>query len=127
MPRCPQALRRRVLLAEGTSPELAILLLWEKVATSLVLPLGTVLVLGTAALLALVRKRRRLGGALAGAAFLWLWMCSTPVAGVLLIGPLVGQFPPQRIEELPRADAIVVLGGAILSIDLLDCQLADSM
>lgn len=116
MPRCPQALRRRVPLAEGTSPELAILLLWEKVATSLVLPLGTVLVLGTAALLALVRKRRRLGGALAGAAFLWLWMCSTPIAGVLLIGPLVGQFPPQRIEELPRADAIVVLGGAVLPV-----------
>lgn len=105
-----------VPLAEGTAPEFAISLLLEKIVTSLALPLGTVFVLGLAALLALVGKRRRLGGALIGIAFLWLWMCSTPVAGVLLIGPLVGQFPPQRIEELPNADAIVVLGGAVLPV-----------
>lgn len=98
----------------NASPEFAIPLLLEKIATSLALPLGTVFVLGMAALLALVRKRHRLGGALLAVALLWLWMCSTPLAGVLLTGPLVGQFPPQRIEDLPSADAIVVLSGAVL-------------
>lgn len=114
MPPCPRALRRTAPLADGTSPEFAIPLLLERVATSLALPLGTVFVLGMAALLALVRKRHRLGGALLAVALLWLWLCSTPLAGVLLTGPLIGQFPPQRIEDLPSADAIVVLGGAVL-------------
>lgn len=98
---------------DGTSPEFAIPLLLEKVATSLALPLGTVLILGVAALLALVRKRHRLGGALLAVAVLWLWMCSTPVASFFL-APLIGQFPPQRVEELPSVDAIVVLGGAVM-------------
>ena len=67
-----------------------------------------------AALLALVCKRRRLGVALLAVALLWLWVCSTPVAGAVVLGPLVGQFPPQRIEELPSADAIVVLAGGVM-------------
>ncbi len=108
--------RPRAPLAKGTSSEFAIPLLLEKVATSLALPLGTVLVLGMAALLALVRKRNQLGGTLLAVALLWLWMCSTPFASVLLMGPLIGQFPPQRVDELPSADAIVVLGGAVLPV-----------
>lgn len=92
----------------------AIAFLLEKVATLLALPLGTVLLLGLTALLALACKRHRLCGGLLATALLWLWMCSTPIASVLLLGPLVGQFPPQRLEDLPSADAIVVLGGAVL-------------
>lgn len=109
-------MRYHAVASKGTSSELAIPLLLEKVATSLALPLGTVLVLGMAALLALFRKRNRLGGTLLAVALLWLWMCSTPLAGVFLTGPLIGQFPPQRVEDLPSADAIVVLGGAVLPV-----------
>ena len=92
----------------------AIAFLLEKVATLLVLPVGIVLLLGLAALLALACKRQRLCGALLGTALLWLWMCSTPLASALLIGPIIGQHPPKRLAELPNADAIVVLGSAVL-------------
>ena len=88
----------------------------EKVAALLVLPVGMVLLLGLAALLALARQRRRLCGALLATAVLWLWLCSTPFARVLLMGPLVGQFPPQKLEDVPRADAIVVLGAGVLPV-----------
>jgi len=48
------------------------------------------------------------------AAFVWLWGWSTGVAGRLVGLPLEREFPPRQIEELPSADAIVVLGGGTL-------------
>ena len=43
----------------------------------------------------------------------WLWVWSSPWFFILLGGALERGFPPTPVESLPRADAIVVLGGGI--------------
>jgi uncharacterized SAM-binding protein YcdF (DUF218 family) len=43
----------------------------------------------------------------------WLWVWASPWFFILLGGALERGFPPARVETLPRADAIVVLGGGI--------------
>ena len=44
---------------------------------------------------------------------IWLWVWSSPWFFILLGGALERGFPPAPVESLPRADAIVVLGGGI--------------
>ena len=81
---------------------------------ALVSPLGTGLVLAALGLVLLGLSRARRSGALlvlAGVAWLWAW--STPVASEALQARLESRYPAQPAEALPRADAIVVLGGAM--------------
>jgi len=44
---------------------------------------------------------------------LWLWLCSMPYVAGCLMAPLEKDYPPVAADALPRADAIVLLGGAI--------------
>lgn len=74
------------------------------------LSLGLLLV-GTGALVA-VRWQKR-GMALIGGGALVLWGFSTPVVSDALRGRLEGQHPPTRIDSLPSAEAVVVLGGGV--------------
>jgi uncharacterized SAM-binding protein YcdF (DUF218 family) len=55
---------------------------------------------------------RRGLGALAVSA-VWLWVWASPWFFILLGGALERGYPPAKAETLPRADAIVVLGGGI--------------
>jgi len=68
-----------------------------------------VLVLG----LLLGCKRRRVGVAVIGLGLVWLYCMSSGWMYLLLGLGLEREFPPQRVEELPNVDAIVVLGGGI--------------
>ena len=63
--------------------------------------------------LAVIGKRSRLTKILLALAVGWLWFWSTGVAGRMIGLPLERAFPPQLAEEMPTADAIVVLGGGI--------------
>jgi uncharacterized SAM-binding protein YcdF (DUF218 family) len=43
----------------------------------------------------------------------WLWVWASPWFLILVGGSLERGFPPAKVETLPRADVIVVLGGGI--------------
>lgn len=76
-------------------------------------PLLHALALWALALLALAMGRRRV--ALVAGLFGWIWLTlwSLPVVSGSARVALEAEFPPVPIKQLPQADAIVVLGGAI--------------
>lgn len=78
-------------------------------------PLGIVMVLLVFALVFLLWGRRRVGIGLLTGSILLLWVFSMPAVGNLLIWQLERQWSDVAVEELPRADAVVVLGGAFSS------------
>ena len=63
--------------------------------------------------LALAWRWRRVGLGLMGAGLVWLYVMSTGAMCLLLGLGLEREFPPARVETLPAADAIVVLGGGV--------------
>lgn len=78
--------------------------LTHKVLPQLFLPLGFALLLllwGAAA-----RRRAPLF-----AAFAVLWAAGTPITANLLLSFFEGRYPAVQVEDVPAADAIVVLGG----------------
>lgn len=84
-----------------------------KIVTWLLSPLGVAL-LGVAAGAALVRREKtRVGWAVILCAWLWLWVWSSPWCFALVGGALERQYPSVNVATLPRADAIVVLGGGM--------------
>lgn len=87
------------------------MLLLTKILSQLVYPLLTALLLAAVAGMLLWRGRRRSGAWLLGVALGWLWLWSTPVFSDWLRATLEQRHPPVFLEQLPVADAIVVLGG----------------
>ncbi|HRR32966.1 MAG TPA: YdcF family protein [Kiritimatiellia bacterium] len=61
------------------------------------------------------RDRLRRGLWALALSVLWLWVWASPWFFVLIGGVLERAYPPAKPESLPRADAIVVLGGGIRS------------
>lgn len=62
----------------------------------------------------LLWKQRRIAGvALVGMAVAGLYLLSTPAISDALAGSLERQYGPVAVDELPRTDAIVVLGGGV--------------
>ena len=58
-------------------------------------------------------RAARWGLLLCGSSALWLYVWSTPALHARLGGALESRFPPQRAEDMPRADAVVLLGGGM--------------
>ena len=87
-------------------------------------PLVQVLLLLLAGLYLSLRGRRRLGLAFLGSSTLWLWLCASPYVAGLLMAQLEKDYPPVSAHTLPKADAIVLLGGAIRG-QVSDGTLAD--
>ncbi|HSG90883.1 MAG TPA: YdcF family protein [Pseudomonadales bacterium] len=88
-------------------------LLIDKLLGQLAMPLGSALGLAVLALL-LLALRRRGGASLALiTAIAWLWLWSTPLAARWISDQLAADYPPLAMEELPLADAIVLLGGGV--------------
>lgn len=77
-----------------------------KLVPQAVLPLG----LGLTLLLIAVLLRSRIWGL---AAFAWLFVSSTGFVGESLLKPLEDAFPRLAVDDCPRADAVVVLGGIL--------------
>lgn len=75
------------------------------------LPLALLAILLGALLL--WKQRRIIGVALIGMAVLGLYLLSTPAISDALAGSLERQYGPVPVDELPRTDAIVVLGGGV--------------
>lgn len=84
-----------------------------KLLTWLVSPMTLAFLGFVVALVCLARGRRRAGGWLGAATLAWLLAWSMPALGLRLGYGLEKDYPPQAVEDLPAADAIVLLGGGM--------------
>lgn len=85
----------------------------DKLFIALISPLGTALMLGLLALMFGARRHPRLAWALGAVALLWLGAWSLPVASHSLRAALEAAYPPVAVASVPRAQAIVLLGGGV--------------
>ena len=58
-------------------------------------------------------RRRRVSLICGGAALILLWVCSTPMFARWAMASLERQYPAVPIEEIPKSDVAIVLGGVI--------------
>lgn len=77
----------------------------------LVYPLGLSILLFFTALFLLRSKRKWGAGSVMLFSLIVLWTCSTQVVADKMMYSLECDYPPLSLEEIPIADAIVVLGG----------------
>ena len=61
--------------------------------------------------------RARIGSGVVVLSLLWLWGWSMPWTSDALRAPLEGRYEHRLVEEVPKADAVVILGGAFRSED----------
>lgn len=90
----------------------------DKILTQLAYPLGVSLSLAVLALILFGLNWRRWGSAFLGIAIVWLGLWSLPVVSDTLRLSLEGQFENRPVDDLPMADAVVVLGGGITPVPL---------
>jgi uncharacterized SAM-binding protein YcdF (DUF218 family) len=84
-----------------------------KLSTQLAMPLGTGILVMLVGVLVMTLHRKVLGAGLLLVGLLWIWLWATPVFSDWVRGSLEGRYPPVALESLPKAGAILVLGGAI--------------
>ena len=87
--------------------------MWTKLAGQALQPLNLFLEVAVVALVLRGIGRRRLAKWLAGTAFCFLWLASTPIVSKALLRAIEGRHPPIAVEAVPTADAIVCLGGGL--------------
>ncbi|GAV19894.1 hypothetical protein MMIC_P0852 [Mariprofundus micogutta] len=92
-------------------------MIFTKLIIALISPLGAALVLSFLALLLGFFGRMRLAFVLGAIGLLWLYAWSLPVMSAWICDQLQSDYPPTLIHDVPQADAIVVLGGAISPAD----------
>lgn len=85
----------------------------NKVVWFCLMPLTIGWLLLLAGLVLLWVKRRRTGVTLQVFALLWIWVWSSQVFYRFLGGCEESPYPPVKAEKMPKADAIVVLGGGV--------------
>ena len=85
----------------------------NKIIGAFLNPLGIGLLLVLLAIVFARLKRCRLSCICGLLSVAWLWFWSTGAVGRWIGLPLERAFPPQLAEEMPTADAIVVLGGGV--------------
>jgi uncharacterized SAM-binding protein YcdF (DUF218 family) len=76
-------------------------------------PLTQVLLLLLFGLLLFRMKHRRFTTLVFAVPFIWLWLASSPLFANYLMSQLERNYPPIGAQNLPQADVIVLLGGAI--------------
>jgi uncharacterized SAM-binding protein YcdF (DUF218 family) len=82
-----------------------------KLAAQLVLPLSAAVALMALAGVGLALRRGRSAALLLGAALALLWGSSSPPLAERLVSSLERSHPPVPLATLPKADAILLLGG----------------
>ena len=85
----------------------------SKILPLFVMPLGIALFLCLLAVILLGKSMRKAAMGVIALSFVVLWVGSTPVVAVSLYRHLESQYPPRPMDKTPRADCIVLLGGAI--------------
>ncbi len=76
-----------------------------------VYPLGLSILLCIFALLLSVFGRKKISAAAILLAITLLWSASTPKAADSILATLERRYPPRSVQDMPSADAIVILGG----------------
>ena len=89
------------------------MLLLSKILSLLVYPLSLCLLLLVLAILLRMRGARGRANNVTLLATAWLYFCATEWGATALLNPLEAAYPAFANEELPTAEAIVVLGGAV--------------
>ncbi|MDX1626760.1 MAG: YdcF family protein [Wenzhouxiangellaceae bacterium] len=84
----------------------------QKLLLSIALPPGGLILLALLGLFLAWREWRG-GKALVLVSLVGLWLLATPAVSDWLRHRLESEFPPRPVEEVPNADAIVVLGGGL--------------
>jgi uncharacterized SAM-binding protein YcdF (DUF218 family) len=84
----------------------------NKIVAGFSSPIGVCLLLLAMAGVAALLKRRRMAWAVGILAFAWLWFWSTSLAVRLVAQPL-DDCETVAIDDLPKADAVVILGGSM--------------
>lgn len=64
-------------------------------------------------LILVLRKKVRIALWSLGVALVWFWFWSMPIVGGWLCLPLEENYPVQLAEDMPEADAIVLMGGGV--------------
>jgi len=88
-----------------------------KLLPLLLMPVSVAIIAMALGLLMLLRGRRRGAIICSLVAILVLWVSSLPIVAGRLSWSLERQFPPVAIEDIPSADCIIVLGGALTGSD----------
>ena len=76
-------------------------------------PLSVGLVLVVIGFVLVRRKKTKAASWTLGVAFVWFWFWAMPIVGGWLALPLEEDFPVELAEDMPKADAIVLLGGGV--------------
>src|SRR5438046_6551755 len=99
-----------------------------KIAALALHPLPLFFELAVLAILLQVKRRPRAARALLGLDLTLLFLASLPIVAARLVGRIEAIHPPVAVADSPRADAIVVLGGAVGSKlpPRLDVELVDA-
>ena len=86
-------------------------LFYSKLLPLLVYPLGAAIFLGLVALAMSFTRHRAVTRAVLALALVGLWVASTPTFSYALAAWMEADFTPTDPANLPRADAIILLGG----------------
>lgn len=84
-----------------------------KLIAVLIYPLTQVLLAMIASVILFQAGKLRGAHALLVSALLWLWLWSTPLVGESIVRSLESRYPPAGANDMPVADAILVLGGCV--------------
>ena len=76
-------------------------------------PLFVGMMIVVAGLILAVMRRRKGAIWLSAISFAWFWLWSMPIVGGWLCLPLEEDYPVQLAEDMPEADAIVLMGGGV--------------
>jgi uncharacterized SAM-binding protein YcdF (DUF218 family) len=85
----------------------------DKLAIALISPLGTAMAVGALALGLAWLAHRRWAWWAGLLALLWLGLWSMPAVSMWLRAQIEVSYPPQPMDQVPQAEALVVLGGAM--------------
>lgn len=88
-----------------------------RILSQIIYPLGSAIFIGCLALSLIFVGRRRLGLLIGATALGWLWFCSAPITADMLANSLERRYAYIAIEDVPRADAVVILGGGAFNFD----------
>jgi uncharacterized SAM-binding protein YcdF (DUF218 family) len=87
--------------------------IFAKLLALLIYPVSSSMILATVGLLIWCLGRVRSGFFIMLLAWVWLYLCSQASFSYYLMGRLEHDFPPLVMSEVEKADAIVLLGGAM--------------
>ena len=76
-------------------------------------PLFVGIVIVVVGLVFVLLKKRKVAVIVLGLALAWFWFWAMPIVGNWLALPLEEDYPVQSTENMPEADAIVLLGGGV--------------